>query len=90
MNKFINHPFLDEESLKSLPVTYRLIRQMNTADVGELYNGARYGSSRRHFSRQFMMQGPYKPLSEVLYQQYIQQPAMKKEDDETTDPLTVK
>lgn len=52
--------------LKELPITYRLMSEMETNSVGELYTRSIFSNSKRHFSRSYKMYISPKPISNFL------------------------
>ena len=55
-----------EESLKELPLTYRVMNIEETKDVGELYLSRKFSQSDKHYSGQYIVYVSQKPISNFL------------------------
>ena len=57
-----------EDDLAQLPLTFRFMTPIETTSFEENYSAQRFGRSGPHFSKQYLSQGSYKPLSDLIYQ----------------------
>jgi hypothetical protein len=65
-NKLKKTTIFTAKELKNLPVTYRMMDEKETQEVGELYTQAVFTTSARHFSNQFKMYISPKPISNFI------------------------
>jgi hypothetical protein len=59
-----------EELLAQLPPTYRFLVRIESSTFKEHFNGYRFSRSNRHFAKQYINANAYKPLSEIIYQDF--------------------
>lgn len=52
--------------LAELPITYRLMNEMITENVGELYLKSIFTNSKKHFSKSYKMYISSKPISNYI------------------------
>jgi len=64
----------EPELLDRLPINYRYMTRLETRTFSEHFIGQRFSTSAAHFSRDFITQGLYKPLSEWVYQDFLATP----------------
>jgi hypothetical protein len=56
----------DKQFLERLPVFYRYMTITLTETIGEMYSDARFSTSVRHFSREYMQSGPVSAYSNLF------------------------
>jgi hypothetical protein len=56
--------------LDQLPPTYRYLVRIESSTFKEHFTGYRFSKSQRHFSKNFINANAYKPLSEIIYQDF--------------------
>ncbi|UTA68500.1 MULTISPECIES: hypothetical protein [Emticicia] len=58
-------PPFNKKTLLKIPVFYRCMTVYKTEEVGELKVTARFGTSKRHFSKNYLNYSGHKPVSEL-------------------------
>ena len=56
----------NKKHLEELPITYRLMNEMETENVGELYLKSVFTNSKKHFSKSYKMYISSKPISNYI------------------------
>ncbi len=59
--------FFDTQTLESLPVYYRFLKKLETSKIDELYTGARFSTSVKHNSSNYISYSLYKPVSNIIF-----------------------
>ena len=57
--------------LDRLPINYRYMTRVETNTFSEHFIGRRFSSSAAHGARDFMTQGLYKPVSDLVYSELL-------------------
>ena len=71
----------EPELLDRLPINYRYMTRVETSTFSEHFIGRRFSTSSAHFSRDFITQSLYKPLSDWVYQDFQAAPLLPDLDD---------
>ena len=56
----------NKKQLEELPITYRLMNEMETENVGELYLKSVFTNSKKHYSKSYKMYISSKPISNYI------------------------
>jgi hypothetical protein len=56
--------------LDELPPTYRFLVRIESSTFKEHFIGYRFSESQLHSSKQYINANAYKPLSEIIYQDF--------------------
>lgn len=59
-----------ESILDDLPPTYRFLVRIESSTFKEHFTGYRFSESQLHFSKRYINANAYKPLSEIIYQDF--------------------
>jgi hypothetical protein len=59
-----------EKVLDVLPPTYRFLVRIESSTFKEHFTDYRFSESVQHFSKQYINANAYKPLSEIIYQDF--------------------
>ncbi len=62
-----------EDMLAQLPLTFRFMTPIESSTFEENCTEYRFGRSLRHFSGQYISLGSYKPLSNIIYEDFLTQ-----------------
>lgn len=60
-----------EEVLSELPINYRFMTKVESSTFGEHYEGRRFSQSVRHQSNKYLTVRAYKPMSNIVAQDYL-------------------
>ncbi|RYC68450.1 MULTISPECIES: hypothetical protein [Spirosoma] len=71
----------EPELLDRLPINYRYMTRLETSTFGEHFIGQRFSTSTAHYSRDFITQGLYKPVSDWVYPDFLPPPLAPLPDD---------